>query len=287
MKSKNNSILGQVAIFVVNILFWGCILLILWVTLHIFIYSSFSIPSDSMKPALVAGDQILVGKTIPGTRIYNPFAGSNHKVNIRRLPGLRKVRHNDVLVFNFPYVDTWDTVKINMESYFVKRCIGLPGDSLEIRNGYYYINGQQAHAGNEAAQKILALKKKEDFEPDVYQTFPYHPAYPWNIQHFGPLCIPGKGIRIPLGPHNLCLYKRWIEWEQGKKAEIRANEVYIGDQKTDSYCFQKNYYFMGGDRVEDSKDSRYWGFLPEECIVGKAWIIWKSEIKGRTGKLIE
>ena len=273
---------------VVNILFWICILFVGWVVLRVMGYASFRSPSDSMAPALVTGDRIWVAKPILGARILNPFASINDKeVKIRRLPGWRKVEHNDILVFNFPYRSTWDTVSMDLSTYYVKRCIGVPGDTLVIREGYYLINGQKGKVGNQAAQQKLSQKSREEFEPEVYNTFPYHPAYPWNIHTFGPLIIPGKGIEVPLTPHNLCLYKRWIEWESGKSVKSQNENVYIGEEKAGAYRFRKNYYFVGGDRVEDSKDSRYWGFLPEECIVGKAWIIRSSETEGRAGKLIK
>lgn len=279
---------NKISIWVVNVLFWVCILFMVWVVLRVVGYSSFRIPSDSMAPALVTGDQIWVAKPVLGARIFNPFAALNDShVKIRRLPGWRQVEHNDILVFNFPYRSSWDTVCMDWSTYYVKRCIGLPGDTLAIREGFYFINGEKGKVGNQTAQRELSLKKREDFEPEVYNTFPYRPAYPWNIHTFGPLVIPGKGIQIPLTPHNLCLYKRWIEWETGKPVKSRGQDVYIGEGKAEAYCFKKNYYFVGGDRVEDSKDSRYWGFLPEECIVGKAWIIRSSETEGRTGKLIQ
>lgn len=278
---------NKISAWVVNVLFWICILFVVWVVLRVVGYGSFRIPSDSMTPALVTGDRIWVAKPVLGARIFNPFAPLNgEEVKVRRLPGWRKVKRNDVLVFNFPYRSSWDTVCMNLGTYYVKRCIGVPGDTIEVREGFYVINGQKGTAGNQSAQKKLSLKQREDFAPEVYNTFPYHPAYPWNILHFGPLVVPGEGIRIPLSPENLCLYKRWIEWETGKQAVCRNREVYIGEERADTYRFRENYYFVGGDRVEDSSDSRYWGFLPETCIAGKAWMIWKSEAEGRTWKLI-
>ncbi|WP_251619694.1 signal peptidase I [Odoribacter lunatus] len=279
---------GKVSEMVVNVLFWICILFVGWIVLNVLGYSSFKIPSNSMEPALVTGDRIWVAKPVLGARIFNPFAPLHKKdITIRRLPGWRKAKRNDVLVFNFPYRSAWDTVCMDLGTYYVKRCIGVPGDTVEISEGFYVINGQKGTVGNQSAQKALSLKSQEEFEPEVYNTFPYHPAYPWNIRHFGPLVVPGEGICVPLSPENLCLYKRWIEWETGKEVICRNQEVYIGEEPTDRYCFRRDYYFVGGDRVEDSKDSRYWGFLPEVCIVGKAWIIWKSEEEGRTWKLIK
>lgn len=279
---------NKISVWVVNVLFWLCILFVGWMVLRVAGYGSFKIPSNSMSPALLAGDRIWVAKSVLGARIFNPFASlRDTSVRIRRLPGWRKARHNDILVFNFPYRSAWDSVGMDRGTYYVKRCIALPGDTLAIREGFYFINGQKGSVGNLSAQKGLSLKRREDFQPEVYHTFPYHPAYSWNIHTFGPLVIPGKGIRILLSPETLCLYKRWIEWETGFPATIRGKEVYIGGKIAEAYCFRKDYYFVGGDRVEDSKDSRYWGFLPEECIVGKAWLIRDSESAERKWTLIK
>lgn len=80
------------------------------------------------------------------------------------------------------------------------------------------------------------------------------------------------------------LYKNVIEWEQGGKVRSEDNKIYLNDRIITGYRFRKNYYFVAGDKAENSKDSRYWGLLPEEYIVGKAWRIWKSvdEMQGKT-----
>ncbi len=279
--------------FCTNMFFWLCIISIGWMGARLFLYSSFKIPSDSMKPALIAGDIILVLKPVIGIRLINPFTSyPTDDRNIRRLPGFRKIRHNDVLVFNFPYLDRWDTLRINPDKYYVKRCVGLPGDTLEIRKGHYFLNGREATVGDTTAQNRLACQNRETFGENVFHTFPYHANYCWNIKDFGPLYIPAEGDSIQLTPANLCLYRKLIEWEQKAAIRIENNIIHIGNKPVIYYCFLKNYYFMAGDYAENSQDSRYWGLLPEPFIVGKASYIWKSlDPSGkyrweRTGKAI-
>lgn len=106
----------------------------------------------------------------------------------------------------------------------------------------------------------------------------------WNIKTFGPLYIPKAGNSIHMNQSNYILYKKYIEWEQQKELNIRGNNIFLGEESINTYQFSKNYYFVAGDNGENSQDSRYWGLLPEEYIVGKAWIVWKS-IDPYTGKI--
>lgn len=115
-----------------------------------------------------------------------------------------------------------------------------------------------------------------------YSRHSKYPVIQWNIKEFGPFYIPGKGDKIELNRTNTILYRKVIEWEQKDTLNITKNGVYLANHKINTYTFRKNYYFMAGDRVEDSQDSRYWGLLPEEYIVGKAWIIWRStDLEGK------
>ena len=111
-----------------------------------------------MGPALKDGDRILVNKLIKGARLFNVFAALDNKdVTIYRMPGLGHFKRNDVLVFNFPYqMNRWDSIRMNVMQYYVKRCIALPGDTLEIRGGFYKVRGCREQLGNYEAQQYLA-----------------------------------------------------------------------------------------------------------------------------------
>lgn len=109
-----------------------------------------------MEPALFAGDNILVNKWVMGGRLFDIWDASEKKnVEISRLPGFGKVKHNDVLVFNFPYPGRWDSLGLNLKTYYVKRCVAVPGDTFEIRNAHYKVRGYTETLGCVASQDRL------------------------------------------------------------------------------------------------------------------------------------
>ncbi|MDH6391156.1 signal peptidase I [Parabacteroides sp. PFB2-12] len=288
-------ILRKAAHILVDVVFWLMMAGLGWLFLQVFVFTSFKIPSDSMEPALEAGDNVLVWKGIPGARLFNIFDTLNEEqVEIYRLPGIRRIRHNDVVVFNFPHPNHWGKVEMHIMKYYIKRCIGLPGDTIAIRNGFYLLNGEAGKVGNEASQERISRTDAADFAPGVYHAFPFDSVMGWNIRDFGPLYIPRKGDRITMDRTHYLLYHKLIAWEQAGEVAYRDSTVFLNNSPLESYTFQKNYYFMAGDKGENSQDSRYWGLLPEEYIVGKAWIIWKAKDPytgkvrwKRTGKLID
>lgn len=248
-----------------------------WIILQVFVVCSFKIPSDSMEPALEPGDYVLVNKLLIGPRLFKlTDALDGKRVTIYRVPGLHSIQRNDVLVFHFPHPHTWEKIEMHLLKYYVKRCIGLPGDSVWIRNGYYQIGQRTDTLGNAAAQKRISQTPPEMFAPNVYRAFPFDSLLSWNIRQFGPLYLPKEGDEITMNRTNYLLYKKVIEWEQQAELSCRDSVVYLNQKPITCYRFQKNYYFMGGDNGENSQDSRYWGLLPEEYIVGKVWKIWKS-----------
>ena len=259
----------------VNIVFWLCMAAALWFVTQVFVWASFKIPSDSMEPELTTGDNVLVWKPTIGPRIFNLFASMrNEQTKIYRIPGFKKIKRNDILVFNFPHPNSWDKIEMHILKYYIKRCIGLPGDTLSIQNGYFHVQGVQAPLGNTNSQKQIATTNK--FGDGIYNSFPFDSVIGWNIKNFGPLYIPARGDSIRLNRAHFKLYKKLIEWEQQSKMENKDSTIWMDGKPIDGYRFQKNYYFMAGDNGMNSQDSRYWGMLPEEYIVGKPWFIWKS-----------
>ena len=258
-----------------------CGVVLFWVLLQITSIASFKIPSDSMEPALLAGDNILVNKCVMGGRLFNiGDALEDEEVNISRLPGWGKVKRNDVVVFNFPYLEQrWDSIAFRVMKYYVKRCVALPGDTFEIEKGHYKVRGCTSALGNVEAQDRLMQIIERGREGDygiVMSGYPYSDIVNWNIVSFGPLYLPAKGDVIEMSSKHVALYRNAIEWEQEKKLFLRGDTILLNDSVIRTYRFKENYYFVAGDKVMNSQDSRYWGLLPERFIVGKAVRIWKS-----------
>lgn len=271
-----------------NLCFYLCLLLLVAFVLQIFCFTSFKIPSDSMEPTLYAGDKILVNKFLMGARLFNVFASlKNEQVDIYRMPGVRDVKRNDVVVFNFPYKKgRKDSIRMDVMQYYVKRCIALPGDTLEIRNGIFKIRGVDEKLGNIEAQKRVSQLSDLEKKRVVMRAFPRDKKMGWTILDFGPLAVPARGQKVVLTRENGLLYKQLISWEQKKRLTIDEDMVMLGDSVIIEYCFLKNYYFVAGDKAENSQDSRYWGMFPEEYIVGIATWVWHSE-KGKTRRIAD
>lgn len=265
---------------IVNIAFSICLIIVILLIVQLLMFTSFKIPSDSMEPSLVAGDYILVDKCTKGARLFNVFDAIDRKeVKIHRMPGWRNFMRNDVLVFNLPYPDRWDSIAFDVMKYYVKRCVALPGDTFEIRRGRYQVRNCKESLGNVSSQEYLlelldSGKAKE--HNIVTRCFPYNSTLGWSVIEFGPYYIPAKGDTISMTPKAKLIYRNLIEWEQRKKLSLRGDTVLLGDSIIRNYCFKENYYFVAGDKVMNSRDSRYWGLLPEPFIVGRAVSVWKS-----------
>lgn len=259
-------------------------IVVIWVLLQVTTIATFRIPSDSMEPTLLAGDNILVNKWVMGGRIFNIWDAIDGKeVKISRLPALGKIKRNDVLVFNFPYPARWDSIGLNLMSYYVKRCVALPGDTFEIKKAHYRVRGCETSLGNVESQDALMRMAANGTEKDygiVMSGYPYNGLVNWDIINFGSLYLPARGDDIEMNPKHVALYRNAIEWEQNKKLLLRGDTVLLNDSVIRNYRFKENYYFMTGDKVMNSQDSRYWGLLPEPFIVGKAVRVWKSVDRG-------
>ncbi|VAW27288.1 Signal peptidase I [hydrothermal vent metagenome] len=275
-----------------------------------------------------------------------------------RLPGLETVHRNDAVVFNYPDGDTvstrfqsnisyyslvkeygrkrvWSDKKdfgniiyrpVDKRENFIKRCIGLPGDSLQIISRKVLINGKENHdpgkkefeyrvytdghsinpiildrlniteggrtsnpgqfvymltdEARDALKKLPIVKRIEVFniskgirDPEI---FPFSNYYKWNRDNYGPIYIPKKGATVALNMRVLPFYKRIIRVYEGNKLKVENGRIYINGKVASHYTFKMNYYWMMGDNRDNSADSRYWGFVPENHIEGKAVFIWLS-----------
>ena len=272
-----------------------------------------------------------------------------------RLKGLGRIERNDVVVFNFPAGDTvllenqavsyYDVLRSYEESFgkedaraqlarkytvisrpvdkrenYIKRCVAIPGDSLEIRNGQVFVNGapqeeipglQYMHvvqtrapftqyaidnlgiseySGNgsvyymylteEAAEKVRELDNVVSIRRYIYapntDVFPNWEEPRWSQDNYGPIRIPQRGATVRLTPENLPLYRRIIETYEGHTLELDGDTIRIDGTPAGEYTFAMDYYWMMGDNRDNSADSRFWGFVPEDHIVGKASFVWLS-----------
>ncbi len=259
--------------------------IIVYVLSAVLVVASFRVPTGSMEPAILPGDYILVNKLIFGPRIFNLWAAADKRpFTVYRLWGWREVDYNDVLVFNRPSRSSRAGVEFDLMSYFAKRCVALPGDTIEIRNWRYKVRGKDGFPlGNVSGQELAATlygdcDEARTFFGKAYPAYPKVEPFAWTIQDFGPLYVPAAGSKVALTQETAVLYRKYIEWETGQalRLDTLKNEIFLGKEPVKEYIFKKNYYFAAGDNVMNSGDSRYWGLVPEEFIVGVAVCVWKS-----------
>ena len=219
--------------------------------LRMFVVESYRIPTGSMEKTLLAGDFLFVNKFVYGAKV--PFTDIN-------FPKVHDVRQGDIIVFKFPR---------DRSLNYIKRCVALPGDTLEIRNQQLYVNG-----------KLFPLPPHGQYigtkmPPGVpeFQIFPAMSDY--NKDNYGPIHIPRKGDVVSLTQATLPLYRDLIA-DEGHTVSLVGDKVFIDGSAADRYTIGRNYYFAMGDNRDNSLDSRYWGFLPESDLVGQAMMVYWS-----------
>lgn len=249
------------------------------VLIRVFVFASFAIPSDSMSPTIINGDKILVNKLIFGARILTSL-NIKEEIKTKRVKGIRPVKRDEVIVFNFPHKNSWDKIEMNINQHYVKRCVAISGDTFRIENGFYKVAGVSDTLGIYANQEKISKMSDDELKErqGIFDAFPFDSInYNWNIKNFGPLYIPKKGDNLVIDTVNCILYKKLIEGETKKMISVKNNIIFLDNEEIKNYTFDNNYYFLTGDFNLDSQDSRYWGMLPEFCIVGVATHIWNSK----------
>ena len=247
---------------------WGIVFCVFFC--RIFVCDQFIVPSSSMEPTLIAGDRILVNKIIFVARIYENFNfGKDVPLESWRMPGLRQIRPNDIVIFNAPHGYDRNKIEFKINYVYAKRCVGSPGDTISIRNGISYNNNYSGCIGSMLQQRCLASMPDSVFSRGVLRAFPRDDKlFGWTIKNLGPLYIPKMGDSIKMNAKNFKLYKLIIEYETGHKPQVKDDKYWLNNEVIDYYTFTENYYYFCGDNAPDSKDSRYLGFVPEEFIIG-------------------
>ena len=249
---------------IVNAIWYVLLALVIVVVLHfsrrIFIAESFKVPSDSMRPTLVPGDKIWVNKLLYGARIYTSFDFDDHApLKCFRMPGLRDIRPNDVICFNYPLgYDKWTKIEFKINYVYCKRVVGTPGDTIGVTDGVTWNSNYDGTIG--LLEEQLKIRETPDsilWRTKFMGTMPFTMPM-WTMKNFGPLYIPQKGVTIELDSIGRAIYAPVIEYESGVWP----------DENVASHTFQHDYYFAFGDNSLDSNDSRYWGFIPEDFIIG-------------------
>lgn len=274
-EKKTETKLEKIIYIILKTIVYGGSIIFLIIALYfanwIYVSDSFIIPSSSMEPTLIPGDKVLVNKLIFGGRVYEEFDfRKGVEMKSYRAWGLRNLEHNDVVIFNCPQNRERTKIEFEINYVYGKRCIGLPGDSVSAVNGYFKNNNFEGVLGIKLQQDILSQTPDSLIHKSVINAMPFDKKnFGWTIKNFGPLYVPKAGDEIKLDSLNVKLYKKVIEFEEGDEVTVDDQGVIkVGDEIISKYRFKRNYYYMCGDNVSDSNDSRYWGFVPEEFIIG-------------------
>ena len=268
-------ILGVITKGVIITTILCCAIALLYFGGRAFIADQFIIPTWSMAPTLMPGDRVVVNKLVMGARLYTDFDfhEGGQELKSVRISGGRGLQHNDIVVFNYPQVGNRIAFKINY--VYCKRCVALPGDSLSIVNGHYRCNNYEGVLGLQAEQDRLEAVPDDAYDFAGMAVYPFDERVGWTFKQMGPLYIPRKDDIMALTAKEGTVYKSMLEYETGKTvtADWEKDCVLLDGVPVTKHLWQHNYYFMAGDNVHDSMDSRYWGLVPEDYIVGVVKLI--------------
>ena len=235
-----------------------------------FLIETSRVPTGSMEKTILVGDFLFVNKFIYGSSSPRNIPFTNIALPYFQLPAIREPERGDIVVFEYP--GGRDVIKPKEISNYVKRCIAIPGDTLEIINKVVFINGKRAPIPPHIQYLDPIITPKGVARMDIFPK-----GSGWNEDNYGPLVIPQKGDVVKLTPENIEIYRTLINRTYGKKVvEVKDGKVYIEGKHVDTYTIPQDYYFMMGDNRDDSADSRFWGFVPREKIVGQAFMIYWS-----------
>jgi signal peptidase I len=236
--------------------------------LKIFVVEAYRIPSTSMENTLQIGDYLLVNKLAYGLHTPRNFPFASTSIFSFTLPLLRSVHRGDVVVFEFP--GGRNEVKPSESVNYIKRCIGLPGDTVEIRFGTVLVNGIGTSF---PLHGISTIHSSDNSHRRNGEMFPEGSAF--SDVNYGPIVVPKRGDILKINPATFHQWQVFIERE-GHPIQFNGDTILIDGIATSSYRVQQNYYFVLGDNRDNSMDSRYWGFVPDDHVIGEALFIYWS-----------
>lgn len=241
-----------------------------------FAFDAFSIPSASMENTLLPGDFIIANKLA-----YN--FSTPHEIPIIDFPiphtnifKISKPKINDVIIFQFPH--GFENDSLRGDSKFVKRIVAGPHDTLKITKGEIVVNGKKLELPSS-----VQIPQAKNGKGLVYEDNIYPPGVKWNRFNYGPIVIPAKGDTIKITPQNFDRWHSVIVMDYGERALIEEGSVVtLAGRSISDYVLTQNCYFVFGDNSEVSMDSRQFGFITDDMILGKALLIYWSYDPAKT-----
>jgi signal peptidase I len=233
-----------------------------------FVLASFEVPTGSMEDTVKIGDRLFVNKFIYGGSTPYTIPFTSIRIPHLRVPGFRQVQHGDVIVFDWP--GPRDQVEKPTQTWYLKRCIGLPGDVVEINQRVVSVNGKKLQLPVHG-KYLRPYPEPADFRnPNIFPS-----GANFNADNYGPIVVPQKGMTLILNTRTFPAWRVFIERE-GHSAELLNDKIVIDGRETNSYVVGKDYLFAMGDNRDNSLDSRYWGFVPLEDVIGTPMIVYWS-----------
>ncbi len=235
-----------------------------------FLIETSKVPTGSMENTILVGDFLFVNKFIYGSSSPRNIPFTDITLPYFQLPALREPERFDIIVFEYP--GDRDQLKPEVINNYVKRLIGLPGETISIVDKVVFINGKEIPRPHNINYNNMPPIPKNNPNPSI---FPY--GYSWNEDNYGPLKIPKKGDIIELNKSNIEIYRNIIDREYGRRVvTVEGNDIKIDGKIAKTYTIKQDFYFMMGDNRDNSADSRFWGFVPRDKILGQAWMIYWS-----------
>jgi signal peptidase I len=256
--------LGEIAISWVKTLAGAIVMVMI---LNGLLIASFVVPTGSMENTVMTGDFLFVNKFIYGPSTPQMIPLANIPLPYYRFPGVRQPQKGDVIVFVFP--GNREEAKPQEFQYYLKRCVATSGDVIEIRNKQLFVNGQASSFPTDGKFGAPASITPDD------HLFTFPEGKNFTRDNYGPLRIPKKGDVVTLTPEN---YDEWRVFmrREGHEVRIEGTTIFVDNKPTTQYTVQRDYCFGMGDNRDNSLDSRYWGFVPMENVVGTPLIVYWS-----------